>query len=40
MLSCGVSLLYSGFGMAKDKREARLRSKWVAGAGDSGGDLK
>ena len=27
MLSCGVSLLYSSFGMPKEKREARLKSK-------------
>lgn len=26
MLSCGVSLLYSAYGMSKDKQQARLSS--------------
>ena len=29
MISCGVSLLYSSFGMSKDKREARLKTPYV-----------
>jgi hypothetical protein len=30
MISCGVSLLYSSFGMSKEKRETRLKTPYVS----------